>query len=114
MNGEDTLAELHIPSVGSHVRFSGGKNSGTVTRLIMADDSDRVVSFIVHYGWRSQKAKMVPIENVKWVNADNVVLTLSRKQFDALDEWTGPAHVEGVVPEAAARRTTVVDRPSHD
>jgi len=106
------LAELHIPSVGSHVRFAGGKHTGTVTTLVMAHDSDRVASFIVHYGWRSRKAKMIPIESVKWVNADNVVLTISRKQFDALDEWTGPNYTEG--GETSARGNTAVERPAHD
>ncbi|HVB64079.1 MAG TPA: hypothetical protein VNE17_05060 [Nitrolancea sp.] len=108
------MAELHIPSVGSHVRFAGGKHTGTVTTLVMAHDSDRVVSFIVHYGWRSRKAKMIPVERVKWVNADNVVLSISRKQFDALDEWTGPARAENAVPEASAQGTIPVERPAHD
>ena len=108
------MAEQHIPSVGSHVRFSGGKHTGTVTTLVAADGSDQVVAFIVQYGWRNKNAKRIPIENVKWVNTDNVILTLSRKQFDALDEWTGSAHLENAAPEAAARGTTVADGPAHD
>ncbi|HEX3724111.1 MAG TPA: hypothetical protein VHV31_15090 [Nitrolancea sp.] len=108
------MAEQHIPSVGSHVRFSGGKHTGTVTTLVTAEDSDRVVAFSVHYGWRNKNAKLVPIENVKWVNSDNVILTLSRKQFDALNEWNGSAHLENVAPGAAAQGTTVADSPSHD
>jgi uncharacterized protein YrrD len=103
------MAEQHIPSVGSHVRFSGGKNSGTVSQLVTGPDSDQVVAFIVNYGWRNKNAKRIPIENVKWVNSDNVVLTISRKQFDALTDWSG-----STTRDVAAAGTTVAGGPSDD
>lgn len=84
------MATQHIPAVGSHVILSGGKKSGSVTSLVTAEHGETVAGFVVHYGWRKRKAKVVPISGVKWVNENSVVLELSRKQFDALNDWVAP------------------------
>jgi uncharacterized protein YrrD len=103
------MAELLVPTVGSRVRFTGGKKSGTITNLVTADGSEQVVGFIVHYGWRGHHAKLIPMSDVKWVNADNVVLELSRRQFDKLSEWSGPADLEPIVPESKVRSAEAAD-----
>jgi len=103
------MADLHVPSVGSHVRFSDGKKSGTITNLVTADGSEQVVGFIVHYGWRGHHAKLIPMSDVKWVNDDNVVLELSLRQFDKLSEWRGPADLEPIVPESKVRPAAAAD-----
>lgn len=106
------MAAQHVPSVGSHVIVSGGKKAGTVTSLITEGRGDVVSGFVVHYGWRGRKAKIVPIEDVKWVNPDNVVLTLSRKQFDHLANWT-PSSTQEQVTGAGPTGGTAANEPAH-
>lgn len=103
------MAEQHVPSVGSQVRFSGGKKSGTITNLVTEDGSEQVVGFIVHYGWRGHHAKLIPMTEVKWINDDSVVLELSRRQFDKLSEWSGPADLEPIVPESKVHPAEAAD-----
>lgn len=82
------MATQQVPAIGSDVILSGGKKTGKVTSLI-SDGRDNMVSgFVVHYGWRKKKAKFVPMGDVKWVNSNNVIVDLSRRQFDGLSDWT--------------------------
>jgi hypothetical protein len=103
------MADLRVPSVGNHLRFSDGKKSGTITNLVTADGSEQVVGFIVHYGWRGHHAKLIPMSEVKWVNEDNVVLELSLRQFDKLSDWTGPTDLEPIVPESKLHPAAAAD-----
>ncbi len=107
------MAENHVPVVGSHVIISGGKKAGSVTSLITASDRVTVSGFVVHYGWRKRKAKVVPIEDVKWVNPDNVVLTLSRHQFDKLADWTSTSDSDAPMAEPASNSGVPAGKPAH-
>ncbi len=105
------MATQHIPAVGSHVILAGGKKSGTVSSLMAADGGESVTGFVVHFGWRKRKAKVVPIADVKWVNDDSVVLTLSRKQFASLADWAPPASSGAAETNPAA--ASAARKPAH-
>lgn len=107
------MAAPHVPAIGSHVLISGGKKAGTVTSLITAGQRDTVSAFVVHYGWRKRKAKLVPIEHVKWVNANNVILNLSSKQFDELSDWAPARQSSSSVAESGASGATTAESPAH-
>lgn len=82
------MATQSVPAIGSDVILSGGKKTGKVTSLISDGLDDAVSGFVVHYGWRKNKAKFVPLGDVKWVNPNNVIVNLSRRQFSELSNWT--------------------------
>ncbi len=104
------MAAQHVPAVGNHVLISGGKKAGTVTSLITASQRDTISAFVVHYGWRKRKAKVVPIEDVKWVNTNSVILTLSSKQFDELADWTPSSPSTTTVVDNGVAGGTTVER----
>ena len=83
------MAERHIPAIGNQVLVSGKKKVGMVSALLTDVQVQEPTAFVVKYGLLHKKTKRVTLTQIKWINAENVVLELTDRQFAALPEWQG-------------------------
>ena len=89
------MATQELPTVGSKVLVSGGTKIGSVKALVSDERGKEVVGMTVESGLLRHHVRLVALDAVKWVNADSVVLRLTRKHFEDLPEYTEPAeHTE--------------------
>ena len=99
------MAERHIPAIGNQVLVSGKKKVGMVSALLTDGQVQEPTAFVVKYGLLHKKTKRIPLAQIKWINAENVVLELTDRQFAALPEWQEGEAAAAVEPGSASGPT---------